>query len=62
MSSLVPRKQMKEWKELLFSGLCLYDSAHEENKKLDSVALLKQDANKHNYEEYKVWSVFRFLG
>uniref|UniRef100_A0A8C6TAP6 Calponin-homology (CH) domain-containing protein n=1 Tax=Neogobius melanostomus TaxID=47308 RepID=A0A8C6TAP6_9GOBI len=48
--SLIPRKQMSEWKELLFSGLPLYETAHEE----ENNELLKQDIlNKHDYQEYK---------
>ncbi|XP_055079908.1 sperm flagellar protein 2-like [Periophthalmus magnuspinnatus] len=55
-SSIIPEKQMKEWKEFLLCGLPLYETVHEEedNMQLNPVELLKQDElNKLDYEEYE---------
>ncbi|XP_055008697.1 sperm flagellar protein 2-like [Boleophthalmus pectinirostris] len=56
-ASIIPEKQMKEWKEFLLSGLPLYETVQdekEENNQLDSVEFLKQDVlDKLDYEEYE---------
>ncbi|XP_072299946.1 sperm flagellar protein 2-like [Eucyclogobius newberryi] len=50
--SLIPEKQMKEWKEFLLCGLPLYEN--EEDKQIDPLELRKQDElNKLDFEEYK---------
>uniref|UniRef100_A0A3B3ZGQ2 Calponin-homology (CH) domain-containing protein n=1 Tax=Periophthalmus magnuspinnatus TaxID=409849 RepID=A0A3B3ZGQ2_9GOBI len=63
-SSIIPEKQMKEWKEFLLCGLPLYETVHEEedNMQLNPVELLKQDElNKLDYEEYEVWISYSIL-
>lgn len=59
MSSLTPEKQMKEWKELLFSGLPLYEPTNRDDPELstelDPIELKKQDIlNNQDYDEYIV--------
>lgn len=61
MSSLIPEKQMREWKELLLSGLPLYESikgrqpGFEFSTPLDPVELKKQEIlNNQDYDEYTV--------
>lgn len=61
MSSLIPEKPMREWKELLFSGLPLYEPikgqqpGFEFSAPLDPVDLKKQDILKNqDYDEYTV--------
>lgn len=61
MSSLIPEKQMREWKEVLLSGLPLYESIKgqqpefEFSTPLDPVELKKQEIlNNQDYDEYTV--------
>ncbi|XP_019120013.2 sperm flagellar protein 2 [Larimichthys crocea] len=57
--NLIPEKQMREWKELLFNGLPLYDPIKGQQPRfefstpLDPVELKKQDIlNNQDYDEY----------
>ncbi|XP_056275444.1 LOW QUALITY PROTEIN: sperm flagellar protein 2-like [Pseudoliparis swirei] len=57
LKSLIPEKPMREWKELLFSGLPLYESVKGQQPSgsapLDPVELQKQETLKNqHYEEY----------
>lgn len=61
MSSQIPEKSMREWKELLFNGLPLYEPIHcqqpeiEFTRPLDPVELEKQEIlNNQDYDEYTV--------
>lgn len=61
MSSLIPEKLMREWKELLLSGLPLYEPRKEQHQgfefstPLDPVELEKQEILKNqDYDEYTV--------
>lgn len=61
MSSLIPEKLMREWKELLFSGLPIYEPitgqqpGFEFSTPLDPVELKKQEILKNqDYDEYTV--------
>ncbi|XP_029999221.1 sperm flagellar protein 2 [Sphaeramia orbicularis] len=57
--NLIPEKHMREWKELLFSGLPLYEPIETEGQQfefstpLDPVELKKQETlNNQDYDEY----------
>ncbi|XP_068559691.1 sperm flagellar protein 2 isoform X2 [Cebidichthys violaceus] len=51
--NLIPEKPMREWKELLFSGLPLYEPGFEFSAPLDPVELKKQEILKNqDYDEY----------
>lgn len=61
MYSVIPEKQMREWKELLFSGLPLYEpikgqqTTTEFSTLLDPVEREKQEIlNNQDYDEYAV--------
>lgn len=61
MSSQIPEKQMREWKELLLHGLPLYEPSKSQqpgselSEPLDPIELKKQEIlNNRDYDEYTV--------